>query len=469
MKYHTYINRDFKSQIQKPRLTVKNIKPSHWKILLGGLLFVGIILFFISNNATATKSDSSISSNPDVTFDITNKIILPLELPSVNHNGDELENEKSTSDQHWQKVTIKHGDNLAMIFSRFGLSPAQLHNLLQAEKNIKNTDSLKNLLPGQELKFQIHDNELQELVYKVNETKALHFKNDGQEFKTSYVNQALEKRILHATGTIDSSLFVAAQQAGLSDNLTMELANIFGWDIDFALDIRNGDRFAVVYEEFFLNGEKVRNGKILAAEFINQGKAHRSVYYSNADGNSGYYTPDGKNMRKAFLRTPVEFTRISSRFGKRYHPVLNRIRAHNGVDYAAPRGTPVKTTGDGKIVFKGRKGGYGNTIVIQHGNNNQTLYAHLSKFRRGIYTGKTVKQGQVIAYVGSTGLATGPHLHYEFRVNGIHRNPLTVKFPAAAPVKSQNLKDFMTKTNNIITQLDILHTTYVIAMNEEQD
>jgi murein DD-endopeptidase MepM/ murein hydrolase activator NlpD len=242
----------------------------------------------------------------------------------------------------------------------------------------------------------------------------------------------------------------------------MELAGIFGWDIDFALDIREGDQFAVLYEGLYLDGERIGTGNILAAEFTNQGKLYRAVRYTDARGHTDYYAPDGHSMRKTFLRTPVSFTRISSRFNSgRKHPILNRIRAHKGVDYAAATGTPVKATGNGKIVLRGKKGGYGNTVVIQHGSSYSTLYAHLNNFARGKTVGSRVQQGEIIGYVGSTGLATGPHLHYEFRVNGVHRNPLTVKLPDAAPLPKKFREDFKLATENLIAQLELAKTQTV--------
>jgi murein DD-endopeptidase MepM/ murein hydrolase activator NlpD len=298
-------------------------------------------------------------------------------------------------------------------------------------------------------------------VYVVDEAKSLIIKRDGNQFLSSIVEREYEHRTNFKMGVIDSSLFLAAQDVGLSVNLTMELANIFGWDIDFALDIREGDKFTVIYDELFLDGEKVRDGDILAAEFINNKTAYRAVRYVDGEGRVGYYTPDGHNMRKAFLRTPVDFTRISSRFGYRHHPVLNRMRIHKGVDYAAPRSTPIKSTGDGKIVFKGNKGGYGKTLIIQHGSGYQTLYAHMNGFRRGLKVGSYVRQGQIIGYVGSSGLATGPHLHYEFRINGVHRNPLTIKFPDAEPIKSKYKSDFTVDTAGMLALLDILSNTAV--------
>ncbi len=240
----------------------------------------------------------------------------------------------------------------------------------------------------------------------------------------------------------------------------MELANIFGWDIDFALEIRAGDQFTVVYQEDYLDGRKLRDGPILAAEFVNQGRTYRAVRYVDKNGHADYFTPDGKSVRKAFLRTPVKIARISSRFNlRRKHPILNRIRAHKGVDYAAPKGTPIRASGDGRISYRGRKGGYGKTVIIEHGGGISTLYGHMSRYARKKRTGTRVKQGDIIGYIGKTGLASGNHLHYEFRVNGVHRNPLTVKLPAAKPI-ARNLKaDFERQIQPLIAQLDALSRT----------
>ena len=242
----------------------------------------------------------------------------------------------------------------------------------------------------------------------------------------------------------------------------MDMASVFGYDIDFAQDIRQGDEFDVIYEQKVANGKVVGTGNILSARFTNRGKTYTAVRYTNKQGNSSYYTADGNSMRKAFIRTPVDFARISSRFSMgRKHPILNKIRAHKGVDYAAPRGTPIKAAGDGKVLLAGRRGGYGNTVIIQHGNTYRTLYGHMQGFAKGVQTGGTVKQGQVIGYIGTTGLSTGPHLHYEFRVNGVHRNPLTVKIPAAQPLAKKYRVAFQKISAPLQTKLDILSTTIV--------
>lgn len=254
--------------------------------------------------------------------------------------------------------------------------------------------------------------------------------NDSKAFG---VSQGYEARLARIAGTIERSLFDDGQEAGLSDRLIMELAEIFGWDIDFVLDLHHGDRFAVLYEEKYWRGRKVADGDILAAEFINQGQSFRAIGHRASDGRMEYYSPDGFALRRAFLRTPVKFSRVSSLFSiSRYHPILKAWRAHNGVDYDAPLGTPVRATAGGHVVTVGRVGGYGNMIAIRHAGPYRTLYAHLSRFRTGLRAGQTVEQGEIIGYVGRTGLATAPHLHYELQVNGVHRDPLTFKLPLSA-------------------------------------
>jgi murein DD-endopeptidase MepM/ murein hydrolase activator NlpD len=260
---------------------------------------------------------------------------------------------------------------------------------------------------------------------------------------------------VHASGIIGSSLFEAGQSAGLSDATIMQMADVFGYDIDLVLDIREGDRFSIVYEEIYRDGVKVKNGNILAAEFVNQGKIYRAVRYADADGRAEYYRPDGKNLRRAFIRTPVAFTRITSKFSQhRKHPILNSIRAHKGVDYAAPTGTLVKATGAGKVLFAGWQGGYGRVVTLEHAGGYTTVYGHLSRFAKGIKVGTPVRLGQTIGYVGQTGLATGPHLHYEFRVKGAHRDPLKVALPPSKPITKDNLTDFQSKTKDALAMLD---------------
>jgi murein DD-endopeptidase MepM/ murein hydrolase activator NlpD len=360
----------------------------------------------------------------------------------------------------WIEEQVKPGDSLAKIFSRLDLSPVLLHRIVNSSKEAKGLSHIK---PGEILRVHIDDEgQLLELIHQRSPVRSLRIVPDGDSFKARKIERDLDKRVTQASGIISSSLYESAKRAGLTDTLIMELANIFGWDIDFALEIRSGDRFSLIYEEEYLDGAKYGNGPILAAEFVNKGKVFRAVRYQDQKGDSSYFSPDGKSMRKAFLRAPVDFRRISSRFNRsRWHPVLGKKRPHRGVDYAAAIGTPIKAAGDGKVVFRGRKGGYGNTVIIKHGSQYTTLYGHMSKFRRKVKNGSRVRQGQIIGYVGKTGLATGPHLHYEFRVNGTHRNPLTVKLPAAAPINKKYRADFQTKSAPLLAQLDLISETMV--------
>jgi len=360
----------------------------------------------------------------------------------------------------WHEAGVDSGDSLARIFRRLDLSAAELHQIMQASGPV---DRLKRLHPGEHLRLRAdEEGRVQEVILEIDRTNSIRVQREGDGFVAEEIARPFEVRVTHATGVIEHSLFVAGQDAGLSDALTMELATLFGWDIDLALDLRRGDRFAVIYHERFLDGEKIGDGAIVAAEFENQGKTYRAIRFTDADGRTGYYTPEGLSVRKAFLRTPVKFSRISSRFNlKRKHPVLNRIRAHRGVDYAAPPGTPIRATGDGKVIFRGTKGGYGHTVIIRHGSSYSTLYAHMSRFNNKVRLGRTVHQGQVIGYVGSSGLATGPHLHYEFRVNGVHRNPLTVDLPVATPIATLELPAFRSAADPLVAQLDVLARTQV--------
>jgi murein DD-endopeptidase MepM/ murein hydrolase activator NlpD len=253
----------------------------------------------------------------------------------------------------------------------------------------------------------------------------------------------------------------------MSDKLIMNLAGIFAWDVDFVLDIRKGDDYYILYEEIYQDGKFVTSGQIVAAEFNNNGRTFQAVRYVDKDGRADYFTPDGRSVRKAFIRAPVDFTRISSSFNpQRRHPILNTIRAHRGVDYAAPGGTPIKAAGDGKIKHRGRHGGYGNAVIIEHGGNITTLYAHMSRFAASKKLNSRVRQGEIIGYVGATGLATAPHLHYEYRLNGVHRNPRTVPLPQADPIKEEYKADFLAEATPILNELLQYKRTQVALASE---
>lgn len=362
----------------------------------------------------------------------------------------------------WVEHTVEKGQALASIFKQQGLSPALLDKIVTSSPQAK---ALARIHPGQKLRFAFDtEDALQQLILERSRITRLEISRTENGFLAKEISRPVEKRFANATGIIESSLFVDGQKAGLSDAQIMELAKIFGWDIDFALEIREGDQFHVIFEEQYLDGEKLKNGPILAAEFVNRGNIYKAVRYTDEAGDIAYYDAQGHAKRRAFIRTPVKFARISSRFTrKRWHPVLKRWRSHKGVDYAAPTGTPVKATGNGKVVFRGKKGGYGNAVFLRHGGKYTTVYGHLSRFAKGLRNGKAVKQGQVIGYVGSTGLASGPHLHYEFRVNGVHRNPLTIKLPKTVRLAKDELSRFRKLTAPLVAQLDELRAKTMVA------
>jgi murein DD-endopeptidase MepM/ murein hydrolase activator NlpD len=350
------------------------------------------------------------------------------------------------------EAIVKAGDTLASVFERAGVDTKYMYHLLN---NNKEARSLAKIFPGHTLSFILdEERKLAALRHASDELNTQVFTRYGDDYGFESISRDPEITLVRTEGTITHSLYQAGKDAQLEDKLTMSLASIFGWDIDFVLDIRKNDRFTVIYENQYLDGKLLGSGEIVSAEFINRGKQYRAVRYTDSNGDTQYYTPEGDTMRKAFLRSPIEFARISSPFNlSRKHPILNTIRAHKGVDYAAPRGTPIKAAGDGKVVFAGTKGGYGNTLVIQHGQTYQTLYAHLNKFANGMRRGKSVKQGQTVGYVGTTGLATGPHLHYEFQVNGVVRNPVTVKLPKAEPIAKAERERFFAQTATLVAQL----------------
>ncbi len=356
----------------------------------------------------------------------------------------------NTSTKTWQTEAVKKGDNLSKIFKRIGLSPQQVHAVITLDDN---TALLKHLKPGEIISYQTDkDNNLIKLKYTIDIQRTLLISSNNNELSSQIENKVIEYRTAYAQGTIEDSLFAAGKNAKLTDTQVMQLANIFDWDIDFILDIRKGDSFSMLYLEKFLEGEKIGNGEILAAEFINQGKSFKAVQYTDINNKTSYYTPDGLSMRKAFLRAPLKFSYISSNFKpKRFHPILKRWKAHRGIDYRARTGTPIRAAGAGKVIASSYTRYNGKYVFLQHGQGIVTKYLHMS--RRAVGRNKRVTQGQVIGYVGSTGLAEAPHLHYEFVVNGVHRNPRTVKLPQAKPVAKTEKDRFTTKTAPLLSQL----------------
>jgi murein DD-endopeptidase MepM/ murein hydrolase activator NlpD len=349
-------------------------------------------------------------------------------------------------------VIVSRNDTLDRIFRRLKLNLADLASLRTLPGLRARLDSLR---PGEALRLIHRDGQLFGLERRLNESQTLKVSREPSGLRADVLQNPLEMRSRTVRGHIDRSLFEAVEAAGANDTTAVALADIFGWDIDFVLDVRPGDAFVVTYDEIWRDGTYVKDGPVQAAAFVNQGREFRAVRYTDPEGGSHYYTPDGKSLHRAFLRAPVDFTRVSSGFNSaRFHPILQRMRAHQGIDYAAPMGTPVRAAGDGRIRFAGRKGGYGNLVEIEHSRSIVTVYGHLSRFAPGTRAGTHVTQGTVIAFVGKTGLATGPHLHYEYRVNGVFKNPQTVILPAAAPIDARWQADFLTRSAPLLASLE---------------
>lgn len=354
----------------------------------------------------------------------------------------------------WRSVEIQPGQTMGGVFAALDLPNSQLHRLLD-RPSLRN--ALTRVRAGARFEFDIKaDGTLRGLRFERDESSIVTVHIDGDAISEEITQRDIQHRVHMAAGTIEGSLFGAASKAGLGNGTVLELAKVFGYDIDFTQDLRTGDSFSVVYEDVYRDGERLRSGDIIAASFMNQGKVYHAFRYTFADGRSEYFDRDGRPMKKSFLRVPVEFSRISSLFTTaRRHPVLGTMRAHRGVDYAARTGTPIMAAGEGRVSFAGWQNGYGHTVIIDHGRGYTTLYAHMSKFG-GYKKGSRVRQGDIIGYVGSSGLATGPHLHYEFRVNGAHRDPLKMTLPKPEPLPKTELARFQQQTQPLLAKLELL-------------
>jgi murein DD-endopeptidase MepM/ murein hydrolase activator NlpD len=359
-------------------------------------------------------------------------------------------------------LNIRSGDTLDKLFRRHELDLGDLATIAGLDEARTRFRKIK---PGDVFEITHEDGDLISLYSSLDLTSALQVDRDDSGYTATIVERPIEKRKRMAYGVIESSLYESAAAAGLSDKVIMNVAGIFAWDIDFVLDIRSGDNYYIQWEEIWQDGEFVTDGEIVVAEFNNNGRSNRAIRFIDDTGRADYFTPDGHSVRKAFLRSPVDF-RVSSSFNpNRRHPVLKTVRPHRGVDYAAPSGTPIKASGDGKVVFRGVKSGYGNVVILQHGGNITTLYAHMSRFAGKVGTGSRVRQGQTIGYVGATGLVTGAHLHYEYRISGVHRNPRTVKLPQASPIADQYRQRFLAASGPIIEELEKFKSTQLASVD----
>jgi murein DD-endopeptidase MepM/ murein hydrolase activator NlpD len=416
---------------------------------------VTLVVFGIALGGLESSGEDTDVASKVIDLDLPAR--LTVEAPAV----DDAAPDPLAVPEQWETVKVRPGQSLDVIFRQQGFSARTLHDIMAINAD---TRQLKNIRPGDLFEFQRHDDgTLRRMRYALDEGNYLIVDYDGREAQASLEARDLITEITETSGTITSSLFLAGKQAGLTDNMVMKLANLFGWDIDFVLDIREGDRFYLLYEKIYRDGSFLRDGEIIGATFINQGEKFQALRYE-VNGQAQYFAPDGRNMRKAFLRAPLNFSYISSNFNpKRFHPILKRVKAHNGIDYKAPKGTPVYAAGDGKVIKSDYNKFNGNYVFIQHANSIVTKYLHFTK--RTVKQGQRVRQGQVIGYVGATGLAQAPHLHYEFVVNGVHRNPRTVALPKADPLGATQLADFKLTTAPILSQLGRLESASMYASN----
>lgn len=430
-------------------------------LLLGGIaafaLTMGMVNQRLHRDQDAWEENESWLSSP---------LDLPLTESYLEDDMDNLETpavskSKILNNKKIQLVKVLKGDSLSKIFYRLGLSAKSLDAVMSLGDE---TQKLRNLSPGKTLRFSLTaEGQLLGLSYDIGPGNSVEVWQENNVFRLKHKLAPIQQQISYSSGDIQNSLFISGKRAGLNYNLIQQMVDIFGWDIDFALDIQPNDSYHLIFEEKYQGGAKIGSGNILAVEFNNHGKTYRAVRYTDKNGQAGYFSPDGFGMHKAFLRTPVNFSRISSHFGNRRHPILHRLRQHKGVDYAAPQGTPVKATGDGIVTFVGTKGGYGKSIELRHGNKYSTFYAHLSRFSKAIQPGTRVKQGEIIGAVGHTGLASGDHLHYEFRIDGVHHNPLTVALPRSMPIQGLNRKDFVAHADKMMSLLEQRKNTKIAA------
>ena len=429
-----------KSKFQLPRLKLSSINFSKFKINKIPFLIVAVILSVAVLYAFSSPSIETISKHKQLTLQIPEQPITNLTALSQEH------------EIKWKEITIQKGQSLSSIFKDLELSQTLLYNIIHLDKDAK---QLTKIYPGAVISISLSDDEnFSQLKYKISESEELFVKLDSSnnQLSTNIVSHHREINVQTANGIITGSLFNAGKKSGLTDAMVMKLASIFAWDIDFVLDIRVGDSFSIIYEKIYQDGEFLRDGNIIAASFTNQGDTYKAVSYDDGNGWS-YYNPDGRNMKKAFLRAPLNFSYISSNFNpKRFHPVQKRIKPHRGIDYAAPKGTPVFAAGDGVVTRASYDKYNGNHVFIKHPSGIVTKYLHFTK--KKVKKGQRVRQGQTIGTVGATGMVTGAHLHYEFVLNGIHRNPRTVKLPKASPLAKSKINDYLIYANPILSQLD---------------
>ena len=413
------------------------------QLLLGGLLLglpaVGVVTAF------GIAPGEVVDRLPRVGV---TELIAPPDLAPSNDKPDE----RFTSQER-----VLRGDTVAALLARLGANDNRALEFMRSDPIGRQI--FRQLVPGRSMQAETGaGGELLSLRYVLGSSSFLEVARTGAGFIAQERPITSAPRIFHKSATIRSSLFAATDAAGIPDVIAMQIARVFATDIDFHTDLRRDDRFSVIYEMVYENGELVAPGRILAAEFVNQGQAYYAILFRDDEGHDGWYALDGSNRAKAFLRSPVEFSRVSSGFGARFHPIFRNWRAHTGVDFAAPKGTRVLAAADGQVLSAGWREGYGNAVEVKHGGSISTLYGHLSGFAAGIRAGARVRQGEPVGYVGATGWATGPHLHYEFKISGVHQDPLRVALPKATPVPAHLRTQFDAVAAGAASRISLVRT-----------
>ncbi|MFZ5523065.1 MAG: peptidoglycan DD-metalloendopeptidase family protein [Pseudomonadota bacterium] len=425
-------------------LSQERKKKLRWFVTLSTLPLLGVLTAF----GLVPQSDLGLPSAQVAIEDIV--------LPDANDD--------STVSSFWHSERVQRGDTVAELLSRLNIEDPDASNYLRSAPA---TESFRKLAVGKEIQAETSaTGGLISLRYLSNNDEQILIDKQNSAFKTNTLPAQLEKRLFVRTGEIKTNLYAAADAAGMPEAAANQLYELFSGDIDFHHDLRVGDKFTAVYEMNYHNGALLNTGRILSAEFINQGQVYRAIYFQEDAQHGDYYTPEGKSVRKAFLRSPIEYSRVSSGFSNsRFHPILNKWRSHKGVDFAAPAGTKVKSTADGVVTYVGKEGGYGNVVRINHQGRYTTVYGHLSRFAQNLHKGQRVVQGEVIGYVGMTGLATGPHLHYEFKINGQQHNPMRVALPDAKPISSIYQAAFQSVADDFVARLNLLRNTNLAKLD----
>ena len=420
-------------------------KKLRWFVALSTLPLLGVVTAF----GLVPQSDLDLTS--------TSVAIEEIALPKV------AVDETPTA-SYWRNERVQRGDTVDELLRRLSIEDTSASDYLRKSAEAA---SFRKLPAGTEIQAETTaTGGLIALRYLDSDSAQILIDKQNGEFHSKTLPALLETRLFVRTGEIKTNLYAATDEAGLPDAAANQVSELFSGDIDFHHDLRKGDRFTVVYEMTYSNGALLHTGRIQAAEFVNQGHTYRALYFQKDAQHGDYYTPEGKSVHKAFLRSPIEFSRVSSRFSlSRFHPILNKWRSHKGTDFAAPMGSKVRVTADGIVSVIGKQGGYGNVIMVNHQGRYTTVYGHLSRFAQGLHKGQHVAQGDTIGYVGMTGLATGPHLHYEFKVNGQQQDPLRVALPDAKPIDSSYLAAFQPVANDLVARLNLLRNTNLAKLD----